>query len=81
MNEESVIQEDCIFYSNGSEDSEFEERTIQAMCVECWQRIGRPKLWYWEGKDMGYGDYDLKCSMEGCNNIIHQRTDQYAENE
>lgn len=77
----SVIQEDCFFYCDGNKDIPFEERRICAMCVECWQRIGQPKLWYWDGKEKGYGDYDLKCSMEGCDNIIHQRKDQYANND
>ena len=81
MQEKSVIQEDCFFYTSGTKDSNFEDRKMCSMCVECWSRIGRPKLWHWKGKDLGYGNYDLKCSMEGCENIIHQRTDQYVEDD
>lgn len=76
----SVIQEDCCFYAAGEEDQPFEEKRIRAMCMECYGKLGYPKgLWNWPGKTQGYGDYDLRCSMDGCDNIIHQRSDEYDD--
>jgi len=76
---DSKIQENCFFYAKGKQDTPFDDKRICAMCMDCWNKEGQPKLWFWEGSKRGYGNYDLKCSMEGCENIIHQRNETYVE--
>jgi len=66
INEE--IKENCFWYpeSNGGPE---EDATMQALCVMCGKE--QKKGWFWEGKRLGYGDYDLFCSS--CNNAIYLR--------
>jgi len=60
------IKENCYFYlkSNGEKDE-----TMEALCVLCAKE--QNKGWFWEGKRLGYGNYDLFCSS--CSNAIYIR--------
>lgn len=66
----SIIQDDCFFYiENGVP---FEEARILAACKECkLQNVIPGDPMYWPGKETGYGDYDLYCSI--CKKAIHVR--------
>lgn len=52
-----------------------DEQKMQAMCMKCSekQQFG----WFWQGSTIGYGDYDLSCSL--CGDIIHQREEENAD--
>lgn len=56
-------KEDCYFAVDNDSD------IIKAICVECHEKneIG----WFWNGKELGYGNYDLNCHF--CNKIINKK--------
>ena len=58
-----IIRNDCFWYLDET------TQKIRAMCVECGRKHN--KEWYWNGSAVGYGDYDLSCSV--CSVIIYQR--------
>jgi len=58
---------DCYWYVD--ERIPEAERKMMAMCAKCHKSHGFG--WFWEGSALGYGDYDLKCSI--CETTIHQR--------
>ena len=61
------IQEDCYWVNEeiqGTDDSK-----MVAVCVGCARKIKAD--WFWEGSELGYGDYDLQCYM--CGTQIHLR--------
>ena len=67
------IQEDCFYYIESG--VAFEEARIRAMCKECWQEKKRKGAMYWPGERVGFGDYDLYCTIDGCGKPIHIRDD------
>jgi hypothetical protein len=60
----SVIVQDSYWFLEGEED----DAVVKAMCTLCAKKAR--KGWFWEGR-LGYGDYDLFCSV--CGNAIHMR--------
>lgn len=57
------MSEDCYwFVDNPSE-------TIKALCVECNKNASK-KGWFWKGSEIGYGNYNLNCSV--CDKILHK---------
>ena len=60
----TVMKQDSYWYSEGED----QEAQMKAMCVMCAKKAR--KGWFWEGR-LGYGDYDLFCSV--CGNAIHIR--------
>ncbi len=63
--QENQIQENCYWYQKG----EGEDAVMDALCIFCAKEQNTG--WFWEGKRLGYGDYDLFCSS--CNNAIYLR--------
>jgi hypothetical protein len=55
-------------------DGEGEDAKMNALCEMCAKK--ERKGWFWEGKVLGYGDYDLFC--KSCKNAIYLR-DNNAE--
>lgn len=60
-----TIQENSYLFLLG----DGEEAKMAALCEFCAKK--QQKGWFWEGKRLGYGDYDLFCSS--CNNAIYLR--------
>lgn len=60
----SVMRQDSYWYVDGDGG----EASMKAMCVMCAKK--ERKGWLWEGR-LGYGDYDLFCTI--CGNAIHIR--------
>ena len=58
----SKIQKNCHWYvdKNGK---------MLATCIDCVKKD--QKGWFWEGSELGFGDYDLQCST--CGEHIHLR--------
>jgi hypothetical protein len=48
---------------------EGEDAKMAALCELCAKK--EQKGWFWDGKRLGYGDYDLFCSS--CGNTIYLR--------
>lgn len=71
----SAIRQNSYWYADGEDD----EAKMTALCVMCAKK--QDKGWFWEGKVLGYGDYDLFCSS--CGNAIHIRgnIETQADNE
>lgn len=46
-----------------------EEAKMAALCELCAKK--EQKGWFWDGKRLGYGDYDLFCNS--CGNTIYLR--------
>jgi hypothetical protein len=46
-----------------------EKEEIVAICEICAKK--NQEGWFWDGKRLGYGDYDLFCNK--CNNAIYIR--------
>ena len=67
---ESLIKQDSYWYVNGEGD----DAKMSAMCVICAKK--QKKGWLWESR-LGYGDYDLFCSV--CGNAIHIRGEEKIE--
>lgn len=67
MNQNS-IQEDSYWFSDG----EGEGAVMVAMCLTCSKK--QNKGWFWDGKRLGYGDYDLFCHY--CGNAINIRKNE-----
>lgn len=61
----SAIKQDSYWFVEG----EGNNARMKAVCPICAKKLG--KGWYWEGGTLGYGDYDLFCSV--CGNAIHLR--------
>ncbi len=61
------MQEDCYWYLDESS-----EPRIVAKCVECNKKDNLG--WFWNGKKIGYGDYDLNCSI--CNKVIYKKDEK-----
>ena len=57
-------------------DGEDDDAKIFAICSKCAQK--ERKGWFWDGKRLGYGDYDLFCKY--CGNTINLRKNN-VENE
>jgi hypothetical protein len=62
---DSIIKQDSYWFLEGEGD----EGKMRAMCPICAKKSG--KGWFWEGRVLGYGDYDLFCAS--CGNAIHLR--------
>ena len=63
-------QEDCYYYLETGVP--FEEARIRAACMKCKNENKIPgKPMYWAGREKGYGDYDLYCSI--CKHPIYLR--------
>lgn len=54
------MNEDCFWC--------LEDNNIKAICVSCAKK--KEDVWYWNGKEFGYGEYDLYCSE--CHKLIHK---------
>jgi len=72
------VQKDCYYFVDDKLPEE--ERIMQAMCAECHKthNLG----WFWKGSELGYGDFDLMCSIckkEGRLEYIHQRENDICE--
>lgn len=65
------IVKDCYWFID--KDTPEDKQKMEAMCVECYKKHNFDFGWYWPGSERGYGDYDLVCAIEGCDNIIHER--------
>ena len=50
-------------------DGEGEDAKVCATCEFCAKK--EQKGWFWEGKRLGYGDYDLFCKI--CGDTIYLR--------
>ena len=61
----NTIQENSYWFLDGEEDT-VKVVAIREMCAKKQQ-----KGWFWDGKNLGYGDYDLFCNE--CNNAIYLR--------
>jgi hypothetical protein len=59
----SAIQENSYWLLDDQEEK------IVAMCEFCAKK--HQKGWFWDGKNLGYGDYDLFCNE--CGNAIYLR--------
>ena len=57
------IQDDCYWYLEESTNR------VRGACVECGGKHGMKS--YWNGSEVGYGDYDLDCSI--CGKPIYRR--------
>jgi hypothetical protein len=66
----SLILQDSYWFLEG----EGEEAVMRAMCTLCAKKAR--KGWFWEGR-LGYGNYDLFCSV--CGNAIHIRGGDESE--
>jgi len=61
------------------------EQKIRAMCVQCFQSGGfgeheaHERPWHWNGSKMGYGDYDLECSLCGHAIYVREKPDDAKE--
>jgi len=62
------------------------EQKMQAMCVGCFdsgsfeEYSTHERPWHWNGSKLGYGNYDLKCSL--CGHVIYLREEpDYATKE
>lgn len=65
MNENATIQENSYLFLLGEDD----EAKVVALCEICAKK--EQKGWFWDGKTLGYGDYDLFCNS--CGNAIYMR--------
>ena len=61
----SLIKENSYWFT----DSDEEDAKIHALCEICHKKENSG--WFWDGKRLGYGDYDLFCFK--CGNAIHIR--------
>ena len=52
-----------------------EDNRIRALCTVC--AVKKENAWYWHGSELGYGDYNVVCSI--CNKIIHERENEDTE--
>ncbi len=60
-----TIQENSYWFLDGEND----EAKMVAICETCAKK--HQKGWFWDGKNLGYGDYDLACNY--CKNTIYLR--------
>jgi hypothetical protein len=69
------IQEDCYYYIERVDGVPASEWKIRAMCKECGAKVAEKKrLMKWKGSALGYNkDYDLYCTIPGCNKPIFLR--------
>lgn len=58
------------------DETDPENAKISALCEIC--HLKENKGWHWQGKQLGYGDYDLYCSV--CNKAIYLRDKNDKEN-
>lgn len=65
MENKSLIIQNSYWYLEGSGD----DAVTCAICELCAEK--EQKGWFWDGKRLGYGDYDLSCKV--CGNIIYLR--------
>lgn len=64
-----MIQNDCFFFIDTS--LEKDKQTIKSICLECHEKDFKNKnCWFWNGKKLGYGPWDIKCDQ--CNCFIHE---------
>lgn len=68
----SLIKQNSYWFLDG----EGEEAKMAALCEMCAQKL--QKGWFWNGKNLGYGDYDLFCTE--CKNAIHIRDNNANKN-
>ena len=61
----NTIQENSYWFLEGEE----ENGKIVAICEMCAKK--QQKGWFWDGRNLGYGDYDLFCNE--CKNAIYLR--------
>ena len=64
-----TIQENCYIFLLETETDKKEDAKMAALCEICAKK--QQKGWFWEGKRLGYGDYDLFC--DSCKNAIYLR--------
>jgi len=69
-----MIQENCYWYIDESVPEN--EQKISAMCEQCHKT--KQAGWFWKGKEQGYGDYDVSCSL--CKTPIYIR-ETHAKNQ
>ena len=65
-----MSKEDCYWYVNKNASG---EEFMKAMCLRCHEK-NNDAGWFWQGSNLGYGDYDLQCNI--CNHIIYQRKNE-----
>ncbi len=71
-----MIQKDCFFYIDTSLDKD--KQKIQSICVECYNKNFKDKnCWFWNGKNLGYGPWDINCDICNCfiNEIYRSKID------
>lgn len=68
----NTIQENSYWFLDG----EGEESKIVAICEICAKK--HQKGWFWDGKNLGYGDYDLNCNY--CKNVIYKKNNDKITN-
>lgn len=61
----ALIQENSYWFQDGEGD----DAKMAALCGVCHRKQQKGVIW--EGKRLGYGDYDLFCNS--CKNAIHIR--------
>jgi len=66
----ALMRQDSYWYVEGEGD----DAVVKAMCTMCAKK--KKSGWFWEGR-LGYGDYDLFCSL--CGNAIHIRGSDGSE--
>lgn len=64
MSDSTIIQNSYWFLQGEEEDAQ-----IIAVCEICAKKL--QKGWFWDGRNLGYGDYDLFCNE--CKNAIYVR--------
>ena len=65
------IIDDCYWYIDKNNVG---DASMHALCLKCrekYENEGKEFGWLWEGSKLGYGDYDLSCSL--CQQVIYQR--------
>jgi len=68
-------KEDCYWYVDRTVPED--KQTIQVMCTDCYKKENfeeyalHERPWFWNGSKLGYGDYDLNCSL--CGHVIYLR--------
>lgn len=61
------MSEDCYWYVDDRVQKK--KQKMQALCTECHKT--HDFGWFWQGSELGYGDYDLACSI--CNKVLNDK--------